>query len=208
MKNLTKNAGLSFAFLLCAGCVSAALPGAAQPPVSTTLLGAENPYPVRPINLRRTTLIVRDLETSLLLYRGALGFDVVYDQQLTSPALDTRHGADGVNRSRLVLMQTNSGAMGMIGLWQFLDQTEKDLAPPDAADFTPGEIVLLFNTTDLENRFAAASSVPGVRVISAPAERHYPSPAGDIVVMVSMLVDPDGHTIELNQMISDPRASE
>lgn len=201
------------AVLLSAACASA--PVAEPEPVSTpaavtgpALLGAENPYPVHPINLRRTTLIVRDLDTSLLLYRDALGFDVVYDQELTSPGLKTRYETDGVNRSRLVLTQTNSGAMGMIGLWQFLDQTEKDQAAPDEADFTPGEIVLLFNTTDLEGRFVAASAVPGVKVISAPAERRYPSPAGDIVVMVSMLVDPDGHTIELNQMISDPRASE
>jgi hypothetical protein len=35
--------------------------------------------------------------------------------------------------------------------------------------------------------------VPGVRV------------QGDIVVLVSMLIDPDGHTIELNQKIYDPR---
>ncbi len=200
-------AGVLIAVALCAGCAHApaTLPAVAEG--APTLLGSDNPYPVYPINLRRTTLVVRDVEASLRLYRDALGFEVVYDQELTSPGLETRYGADGINRSRLVLTQTNSAAMGMIGLWQFLDQTEKDVAPPDAADFTPGNVVLLFNTTDLESRFAAASAVPGVQVISAPAERRYPSPAGDIIVMVSMLVDPDGYTIELNQMISDPRAS-
>ncbi|MGE6696184.1 VOC family protein [Hyphomonas sp. NPDC076900] len=200
-------AGVLIAAWLCAGCALApeAPPAAAEG--APALLGSENPYPVYPINLRRTTLVVRDAEASLRLYRDALGFEVVYDQELTSPGLETRHGADGINRSRLVLTQTNSAAMGMIGLWQFLDQTEKDTTPPGAADFTPGNVVLLFNTTDLESRFAAASAVPGVQVISAPAERHYPSPAGDIIVMVSMLVDPDGYTIELNQMISDPRAA-
>lgn len=200
-------AGVLIAVALCAGCAHApaTLPAVAEG--APALLGSDNPYPVYPINLRRTTLVVRDVEASLHLYRDALGFEVVYDQELTSPGLETRHGADGINRSRLVLTQTNSAAMGMIGLWQFLDQTEKDLAPPDAADFTPGNVVLLFNTTDLESRFAAASAVPGVQVISAPAERRYPSPAGDIIVMVSMLVDPDGYTIELNQVISDPRAS-
>lgn len=202
-------AGLLAAFLFCAGC--AAAPELGLPPATSSapsLLGAGDAYPLHPINLRRTTLIVRDIDVSLLLYRDALGFEVVYDQELTSPGLTTRHGADGVNRSRLVLTQTNSSAMGMIGLWQFLDPTDKDTAPPGEADFTPGEIVLLFNTVDLEGRFVAASAVPGVQVISPPAERRYPSPAGDILVMVSMLVDPDGHTIELNQILSDPRASE
>lgn len=172
---------------------------------ASQLLGAEDAYPLYPINLRRTTLIVRDADASLALYRDALGFNVVYDEALSSPGLSGRFGADGQNRSRLVLTQTNSAEMGMIGIWQFLDQTEKDLAEPDAADFTPGEIVLLFHTEDLEATFARAAAVPGVKVISEPKERRYPSPAGDIVVMVSMLVDPDGHTIELNQKIYDPR---
>lgn len=172
---------------------------------TTQLFGADDPYPVHPINLRRTTLVVKDAEASLALYRDALGFEVVYDQELSSPGLSGRHGADGVNRSRLVLTQTNSAEMGMLGIWQFLDQTEKDRADPDPADFTPGEIVLLFHTKNLEETFARAAATPGVQVIGEPRERRYPSPAGDIVVMVSMLVDPDGHTIELNEKIFDPR---
>jgi len=197
---------------LVAGCVMVdvdkPLPGASAARVETVpaaLLGADNPYPLLDINLRRTTLVVRDAEASLKLYRDALGFNVVYDQELTSPGLGTRHGADGKNRSRLVLTQTNSAELGMIGIWQFLDQTDKDRAAPGPADFTPGKIVLLFHTKDLEARFAAAAKVPGVTVIGEPSERRYPSPKGDIIVMVSMLVDPDGNTIELNQKVFDPR---
>lgn len=161
--------------------------------------------PVNPLDLRRTTLVVRDIEASLALYRDALGMDVEYDQELTSPGLSVRHGADGQNRSRLVLLSANDDFIGMLGLWQFLDQTDKDRAAPDAADFTPGEIVLLFNSKTLDETFPAAAAAPGVRVIGEPKERRYPSPAGDIVVMVSMLVDNDGHTLELNQIVSDPR---
>lgn len=159
-----------------------------------------------PLDFRRTTLIVRDMETSLALYRDALGMTVEYDQELTSPGLAERHGADGKNRSRLVLLKANDSFIGMLGLWQFLDQTDKDLAEPDAADFTPGEIVLLFNSKTLDTTFPAAAAAPGVRVLGEPHERRYPSPAGDIVVNVSMLVDSDGHTVELNQLVSDPRA--
>lgn len=158
-----------------------------------------------PLDLRRTTLVVSDIEASLALYRDALGMTVAYDQELTSPNLSTRHGADGENRSRLVLLKANDAFIGGLGLWQFLDQTEKDTAAPDAADFTPGEIVLLFNTTALDASFAAAAAAPGVTVIGEPRERRYPSPAGEIVVRVSMLVDNDGHTVELNQLVSDPR---
>jgi catechol 2,3-dioxygenase-like lactoylglutathione lyase family enzyme len=161
--------------------------------------------PANPLDLRRTTIVVRDIEKSLALYRDALGMEVEYDQVLTSPGLSMRHGADGQNRSRLVLLRANDDYIGMLGLWQFLDQTDKDRAAPDAADFTPGEIVLLFNAQNLDTVFPAAAAAPGVRIIGEPKERRYPSPAGDIVVMVSMLVDNDGHTIELNKLISDPR---
>ena len=158
-----------------------------------------------PLDLRRTTLIVRDIEKSLALYRDALGMTVAYDAELTSPGLASRHGADGKNRPRLVLLKANDGFIGMLGLWQFLDQTDKDRADPDPADFTPGEIVLLFNADNLDTVFAKAAMSPGVSVVGKPKERRYPSPAGDIVVMVSMLIDPDGHTIELNKLIHDPR---
>ena len=165
----------------------------------------EAPADLNPLDLRRTTLVVRDIEKSLALYRDALGMTVEYDQELTSPGLSMRYGADGENRSRLVLLKANDSFIGMLGLWQFLDQTDQDLAEPDPADFTPGEIVLLFNSNTLDITFPAAAAAPGVTIIGEPKERRYPSPAGDIVVMVSMLTDNDGHTIELNQIISDPR---
>lgn len=165
----------------------------------------ETPADVNPLDLRRTTLVVRDIEKSLALYRDALGMTVEYDQELTSPGLSMRYGADGQNRSRLVLLKANDSFIGMLGLWQFLDQTDQDLAEPDPADFTPGEIVLLFNSNTLDVTFPAAAAAPGVTIVGEPKERRYPSPAGDIVVMVSMLTDNDGHTIELNQIISDPR---
>lgn len=158
-----------------------------------------------PLDLRRTTLIVRDIEKSLALYRDALGMTIEYDQTLTSPGLSSRAGADGKNRSRLVLLKANNNYIGMLGLWQFLDQTLQDKAEPDAADFTPGEIVLLFNSDTLDETFARAAKAPGVKVVGAPALRKYPSPKGDIEVMVSMLTDNDGHTIELNKTIHDPR---
>lgn len=158
-----------------------------------------------PLDLRRTTLIVRDLEASLALYRDALGMRVVYDQELTSPGLTQRAGADGRNRSRLVLLRANDDFIGMLGLWQFLDPSPRDGAEPTPPAFAPGDIVLVFNTSALDSTFPKAAAAPGVRVLGAPSERRYPSPAGEILVRVSMLVDNDGHVLELNQILSDPR---
>lgn len=152
-----------------------------------------------PIDLRRTTLIVRDLDRSLVLYRDALGMQVQYDQMLTSPNLG-RAGGDGVNRSRLVLLRANDGFIGMLGLWQFLDGPADP--PPPAPTFHAGDIVLLFNAADLEARLPRAAAVPGVKVLGEPKPRIYPSATGDIEVIVSMLVDPGGHILELNRLVS------
>ena len=127
--------------LLLSGCVI--IEGDGEPRIieRETLIEVEQAEPIdlNPLDLRRTTLVVRDIEKSLALYRDALGMTVEYDQELTSPGLTSRFGADGENRSRLVLLKANDSFIGMLGLWQFLDQTEQDLAEPDPADFTPGE---------------------------------------------------------------------
>ena len=191
--------------LLCTGCTQLSAMnsfGNSGASVSDDLKTEPN---INPLDFRRTSLIVKDIEKSLALYRDALGMTVVYDQELTSPNLSMRHRADGVNRSRLVLLEANDSFIGMLGLWQFLDQTDKDRAMHDGVDFTPGEIVMVFNTTTLDETFPLAEVAPGVKVIKEPTERHYPSEAGDIIVMVSMLSDNDGHVLELNQMMYDPR---
>ena len=148
-----------------------------------------------PIDLRRTTLLVRDVEASLALYEGALGLEKYYDQMITS--------RDGSSQSRLVLLRANDPNIGVLGLWELSDAA---YAPPP--DFTsaliPGEIVLLFNTTQLDAVFPAAAASPGVTVLSEPTYREYPGDGVTYEVMVSMLRDPDGNIVELNNRLSPP----
>lgn len=194
---------LGFSFVVVAAFLLSAC--AETAPSTETDASVETIEKSNPLDLRRTTLVVRDIETSLSFYRDALGMTVEYDQELTSPNLSLRAGDDGTNRSRLVLLKANDNFIGMLGLWQFLDQTDHDLAGAGAADFTPGEIILLFNADNLEEVFPKAASVTGVEVVGEPHMRIYPSSQGGIEVMVSMLVDPDGHAVELNKVIKDPR---
>jgi catechol 2,3-dioxygenase-like lactoylglutathione lyase family enzyme len=178
-----------------AGCVEGprvAGVSAAQTELSQTRL---------PVDFRRTTLVVRDMEASLAFYRDALGMQVQYDQELTSPRLQ-RRGSDGENRSRLVLLVANDSYVGMLGLWQFLDPTEHDTAPVPESGFVPGDIILVFNTAEQDEAFARAQEVEGARVIFPPSARSYPSEDGPIEVMVSMIADPDGHVVELNRVVS------
>ena len=66
--------------------------------------------------------------------------------------------------------------------------------------------MLLFTTENLDERFAKAIQVPGVEVIGLPTDTSYPSYDGrsTIGVRASMLYDPDGFLIELNQFIDPP----
>lgn len=186
---------------LLGGCVVAIDRGPGGPASVDLAAGEIASAPANPLDLRRTTLIVADAEASLALYRDALGMTVRYDEELTSPGLE-RFDADAENCSRLVLMKTNDDFVAGLGLWQFLDRAPTE-GPALGGGFRTGDVVILFNTKALDRHFAAARAVPGVRVVEEPHLRVYPGPAGDIRVMVSMIRDPDGYTVELNQLLAE-----
>jgi len=154
-----------------------------------------------PIDLRRTTLIVRDMENSLRFYRDALGMRVVYDNIIRTPR--TAASDEAADRSlRLVFVQANDDFVGIIGLIEYRKPRKQAPAVVPEA-FSIGTNVLLFNTTDLDATFARARAVSGVIVIEAPAATSYPGYDGGpvIPVRVSTLRDPDGFTVELNQLL-------
>lgn len=156
-----------------------------------------------PIDLRRTTLIVRDMENSLRFYRDALGLKVVYDNIIRTPRTATSDEA--AQRSlRLVFVQANDDFVGIIGLIEYRKPLKQPPAVvPDA--FSIGTNVLLFNAKDLDGTFARARAVPGVTIVEEPVETTYPGYGGKppIPVRLSTLRDPDGFTIELNQLLVD-----
>ncbi len=156
-----------------------------------------------PIDLRRTTLIVRDIDRSLAFYRDALGMQVIYDNAIRTPR-DATSDEEADRASRLVFLRANDTFVGIIGLLEY----RKPVKPaPHQGDepFSTGSIVLLFNSHDVASTFAKASTVSGVRTLYEPAETAYPSydGKGTIPVMVSVLTDPDGFVVELNQLLTD-----
>lgn len=156
-----------------------------------------------PIDLRRTTLIVRDMENSLRFYRDALGLRVVYDNIIRTPR-DAASDEVAGRSLRLVFVQANDDYVGIIGLIEY----RKPLKPPPAVvpdAFSVGTNVLLFNATDLDATFAKAKAVPGVVILTEPVPTTYPGYDGNlpIPVRVSTLRDPDGFTVELNQLLVD-----
>ena len=156
-----------------------------------------------PLLFRRTTLIVRDLEASLSLYRDALGMEVIYDQQINRPS----SGDDREQKLRLIFLKASHDYVGVIGLIDYeygYPEHPAHTKPVRREGFTPGNAILLFNTSDLEDRWPRIENAPGVEIIAAPKLTTYPGYGdnGEIRVLVSKFYDADGYLIELNQVLS------
>ncbi len=155
------------------------------------------------IDFRRTTLVVRDIDASLAFYRDALGMKVIYDNRIRTPR-DAASDEEADRASRLVFLRANDDYVGIVGLLQYL-KPRRQAANQGDEPFTPGSSVLLFNAANLSETFEKARKVLGTRVLFEPTRREYPSYDGEgtIPVMVSVITDPDGFVVELNQLLVD-----
>ncbi|OYX33700.1 MAG: hypothetical protein B7Z01_08070 [Brevundimonas subvibrioides] len=123
-----------------------------------------------PLDFRRTTLVVRDMEASLAFYR-AIGLVPIYDNIIRTPR-DAPTDAAAERSLRLVFLRANDDYIGIIGLMEYA-KPEREPRPARAEDdriLHPGDIY------------------DGASVIR---------------VNFSSVYDPDGHYIELNQVLSD-----
>lgn len=165
--------------------------------LSLVLAGRAGAQPVPeseriPVDVRRTTLVVRDMERSLAFWRDAVGLKVVYDRMLFQPPEQTR----------LVLLRANDQFVGLLGLME--RQATKGQEPPVTYErATFGQVIFVVNAKDLEERIEKVRAVPGVRLQAEPQRIEYPSPdgKGTIPVMVTFLWDPDGYFVELNKLL-------
>lgn len=189
---------------LLAGCAinigNEAPPAASAPGAAPKAAGVDAPAERLPTDVRRATIIVRDMEKSLALYRDVIGLEVNYDTTVTTSGVALPAGEPGAT-ARLVLMNANDPWVGWIGLMEWT-------SPPIPADeypkrMGPGDVVLVLNTDDVEGRCGAAKKVPGVTFTAEPRLQVYPGRDGgaEIRVMGCNFFDPDGILIELNQIL-------
>ncbi|QYU69168.1 VOC family protein [Leptolyngbya sp. 15MV] len=183
--------------LLLGGCVAA---GEERPVAATASPGVTASAERLPTDVRRATIIVRDMENSLKLYRDVVGMKVNYDTVVTTSGVALPAGEPGA-KARLVLLNANDPWVGWIGLMQWVEP------PIPAGDYPrrmgPGGVVIVMNTDDVEGRCAAAKSVPGGTFTAEPRLQTYPGRDGgpDIRVMGCNFFDPDGILIEMNQIL-------
>lgn len=151
-----------------------------------------------PVDIRRTTFVVRDIDKSLALYRDALGLKVIYDQQIGGGK-----NADGTVRPpsvRLVLLRANDAFIGALGLMQRLQAAPAP--PPEFKRAGVGQMIMVINVADLDTRWAKIEATPHIKVDTKPERVEYPGPGGSVIpVMFSSVWDADGNFIELNKLL-------
>lgn len=148
--------------------------------------------------LRRTTLIVRDMEKSLEFYQGVLGMELHYDNEITLGGDLLPAGNEG-DLTRLVMLKCEDPVIGMIGLLQWIDPILP--APEISYEVTYGNPIFVSAVDDAEAVYEKAKEIGCV--IRAPlSEAEYPAAGGGIVKVRSVgLFDPDGHFFEANQRL-------
>lgn len=154
-----------------------------------------------PTDVRRTTLIVKDMDNSIRLYRDVLGLKLQYDNptEMTGKAIPA--GGPG-DKARFALLSANDPWVGMIGMLQWVDPALPDPGPYPTR-MGPGGVVIVMNTDDVEGRCTRAKDVPGVTINAEPHLQVFGSRngSGELHVMGCTLFDPDGNLIEINQIV-------
>lgn len=176
-------------------------PGKA-PEKAVSAAGVEIPKERIPTDVRRLTILVRNMENSLKLYRDVMGLKVNYDQKLTVSGVALPAGVPG-NPVRLVLLNGNDPFIGWIGLMEY-SNPELEAEDPYPKRLKAGGHVLILDVDDAVKRCEMAKSVPGVHFTSEARLQVYPGRGGgpDIKVMGCNFFDPDGLLVEMNQIVS------
>jgi len=149
--------------------------------------------------IKRTTLIVRDIEKSAKWYQQVMGMTVWMDTDFTLSGEGLAAGKAG-DVTHLIIMQANDPVIGMIGLLQWVD-------PPMPAPVEIPTAVTYGNPTFVvEAEDAQASHDAAVRlgtlIHSAPHEWSTRGHDGRVKHFLSVsLFDPDGYFFECNQVL-------
>lgn len=145
--------------------------------------------------VRRTTLVVNDIEASIRFYRDVLGFELWMDNRGKVSASSLPADVPAGSPTRTVVMRGRHPWVGMLGLLQY--GPAKPLPAPPAA-LRPGDAVLMIESDEVEAVFGRMQAA-GTRVLRAPETSDVPG-AGGIRWTTTWLYayDPDGRLIEIS----------
>jgi len=155
-----------------------------------------------PTDVRRASIIVRDMDKSLEFYRDVLGLEVNYDTVVELSGVNLPVGEPGA-KARLVLLNGNDPYLGWVGLLHPFDPPLDGTDEPYSTRLGPGSALLVVNTDDAETACEAATNVEGVTMTGPTRLQVYPGRDGrpDINVRGCNVFDPNGVAVEINQLL-------
>jgi catechol 2,3-dioxygenase-like lactoylglutathione lyase family enzyme len=147
--------------------------------------------------IKRTTLMVRDMERSLEFFQGVLGMKVWFDRPFTLQGGGLPIGKKG-DKLRLVILMCESDTIGMIGLMEFLDPIMP--APEITYELGYGRPVFVVVAEDAQTIYDKAVA-RGFKVRGEPNTWSTTGARGETKHFLStFLFDGDGHFFECNQV--------
>ncbi|MCY4199585.1 MAG: VOC family protein [Gammaproteobacteria bacterium] len=156
--------------------------------------------------IKRTTLMVRNMEKSRRWYEHVLGMTTWLDQEFIISGEGIAVGSKG-DKTHLVIMKAEDDKIGMIGLLQWLDPVLPAPEIPTAVNY--GLPVFVVETDDAAELARRAEEL-GTRVYNKRHEFTVTGARGEKRHLAgASLFDPDGHFFECNQVLSveEPRIS-
>ncbi|MBT5242229.1 MAG: hypothetical protein HN793_12685 [Rhodospirillaceae bacterium] len=150
--------------------------------------------------IKRTTLIVRDIQRSINFYKHVMGMAVWYDQEMPVGGEVLPAGEPGA-QVRVVIMQGNDPEVGMLGLMQYLDPV---VADPGPYPRTIGIGTAMFvasaeNVNDINRRMIEVGDTYNHTIHCPPDHDEVPGADGKTIQLTTMsFFDPDGYFYELN----------
>ena len=147
--------------------------------------------------IKRTTMMVRNMERSLIFYRDILGAKIWFDRPFTLDGGGLPIGKKG-DVLRLCIIQFEHAQIGMIGLMEFLEPVMP--APEINYELGYGKPVFVVVAEDAQAIYDKAAA-KGFRTRGAPKTWSTTGAKGETKHFLSTYVwDADGHFFECNQV--------
>ncbi len=149
--------------------------------------------------IKRTTLMVRNVERAARWYEGVFGMERWMDTPFTLSGEMLAAGEKG-DRTRLVIMKAVHDEIGMIGLLEWIAPRQETPAElPDRVNF--GQPIFVVAATDARATCDRARAA-GSRIHCEPREWSVTGAKGEMRDLIgTSFFDLDGYFFEVNQVV-------
>ncbi len=150
--------------------------------------------------VKRTTLIVRDIEVSSNWYEEVLDMSLYYDDTITLGGKGMAAGKKG-DITHLKIYKCSDPVIGMIGLLQWIDpELPAPEEIPTKVDY--GNPTFVVDTDNVDEVYKKALTL-GTHIHSEPHEWSVRGADGNMINFITLSVfDPDGYFYEINQRLT------